>query len=195
MKKTFTLYTLLLTLAGLTVNFALAAFARTTGIPLFLDSIGTLLVGALGGFIPGIAVGFASNFISSVSDPISRYYGILSIMIAAVASEMSRRCYFKKIKGYVICALICALIGGGLGSVLTWILYGFSFGQGISAPYAIFLFERFGISQFWAQFIADMSIDLLDKFVSFIPLYLVLRYVPRTLLYKFPLGYVYCGTA
>ncbi len=61
--------------------------------------------------------------------------------------------------------LVLALIGGGVGSVLTWMLYGFSFGTGISAPFAIFLNANTTLGVFFSQFLADMAIDVVDKLV------------------------------
>ena len=74
-----------------------------------------------------------------------------------------------------------ALIGGGLGSVLTWTLYGFSFGEGVSAPLAHRLYESGRLSQFASQFLADMLIDLADKSITVVVVAAVWNLTPEAL--------------
>ena len=49
---------LLLCLSGLLINTIFAHMARMMALPLYLDNIGSALAAALGGYIPGIIVGF-----------------------------------------------------------------------------------------------------------------------------------------
>ena len=80
-----------LCLAGLGINFLLVQFVRFFGLPLYLDNIGCVLVAILGGPLPGTFVGLCSNLLNSVSNPLSMYYGILTILIAWVAAVFSQR--------------------------------------------------------------------------------------------------------
>ena len=50
--------TLLLIPVGIAINIGLAQLVLLLKLPLILDSIGTILVAALGGYLPGIMVGF-----------------------------------------------------------------------------------------------------------------------------------------
>lgn len=93
--------------------------------------------------------------------------------------------------GKLLAVALFAVIGGALGSVVTWVLYGFSFGQGISAPLANMLFSRLKFSEFSAQFTADMGIDIADKLVTVLVLVLALNFLPKSFLEKLPLGYIY----
>ncbi|MBQ8306821.1 MAG: HD domain-containing protein [Blautia sp.] len=166
---------ILLSVIGFALNLVGSRFALAANLPLFLDSFGTMLVAAICGVIPGILVGFATNMVNVMADPVSLYYGVLSVLIAVFAAFFARRGYFGKIKGIVISILTFTAIGGGLGSVITWLLYGFGFGEGISAPLAHYFYGHGMESVFWAQFAADLLIDLLDKTVSVLICVLVLR--------------------
>ena len=64
--KTFSKPTLYLFFIGLALNIFLVWLTGVLNIPLYLDSIGTVLVAALGGVLPGIAVGFLSNCITAI---------------------------------------------------------------------------------------------------------------------------------
>ena len=164
---------------GILINLVGVYLAKRFGWPLFLDSIGTILAAALGGLLPGILVGFASNAVNSIADPITLYYGLLSVLIALVAYCAARRGAFKKYWSALLCVLPFAFIGGVLGSLMTWLLYGFDFGTGISAGLANYLHSAAGYSKFWAQFMADLGIDLMDKLVSVNIVYLLLTLPPK----------------
>ena len=69
-----------------------------------------------------------------------------------------KKCYsFQKPWRLLAVIAVFALIGGGLGSVLTWFLYGFSFASGISAPLALRLFSGGITNEFLAQLTASGS--------------------------------------
>ena len=176
-------YVLVLCLIGLLINFLLAHLATGLKLPLFLDNIGNALAAALGGYIPGVVVGFFSNVVNGIGDLNTIYYGCLTIMISVVSAWFAERDYynFRKPLRLVVVILVFALIGGGFGSVLTWTLYGFEFGSGISAPLAIRIYETGAFSKFWSQFTADMLIDLLDKTITVLTVAAVLTLMPERL--------------
>ncbi len=176
-------YAAVLCAAGLLVNIAGVQLARATGVPLYIDNIGSALAAALGGTIPGIVVGFLTNLVNGIGDYTTAYYGSLTVLIAICSAWFERKGFYTFKKPWRLLAVIAvfALIGGGLGSVLTWTLYGFSFGDGISAPLAHRLYEGGRLSQFWSQFLADMLIDLADKSITVLIVAAVLNLLPAKL--------------
>ena len=176
-------YAAALCAAGLLVNIAGVQLARATGVPLYIDNIGSTLAAALGGTIPGIVVGFLTNLVNGIGDYTTAYYGSLTVLIAICSAWFERKGFYTFKKPWRLLAVIAvfALIGGGLGSVLTWTLYGFSFGDGISAPLAHRLYEGGRLSQFWSQFLADMLIDLADKSITVLIVAAVLNLLPAKL--------------
>ena len=176
-------YAAVLCAAGLLVNIAGVQLARATGVPLYIDNIGSALAAALGGTIPGIVVGFLTNLVNGIGDYTTAYYGSLTVLIAICSAWFERKGFYTFKKPWRLLAVIAvfALIGGGLGSVLTWTLYGFSFGDGISAPLAHRLYEGGRLPQFWSQFLADMLIDLADKSITVLIVAAVLNLLPAKL--------------
>ncbi len=169
---------LILCVLGIAVNYAGARAAKALEIPLFLDCIGSALCAALGGYIPGIIVGFFTNLINSTNDISSMYYGSLNVLIAVCSAFFAQRGDYGKLKKLPLIILTFSLIGGGLGSVLTWLIYGFNFGNGISAPLARRIFDSGIMNEFFSQFTADMVIDLADKTVTVLAVALVMRFLP-----------------
>lgn len=189
--RTFTIRTFLLVPLGIAVNLLGAQLALHFELPLFLDSIGTILAAALGSYLPGMLVGLFSNYINSLADSVTLYYGVISVIFALIAAWLSQRGVFCKLTSALSSSLLFALIGGGVGSLLTWALFGLGFGSGISAPYAIVLHQQAGLSQFAAQLTADLGIDLADKLLTLALVFVALRYLPRTWLAGLPLSRVY----
>ncbi len=170
---------LLLCAAGFLINRLGSLLAAALHLPLYLDCLGTVVVASLGGYIPGIVVGYVINVINGIGDGVSAYYGVLSVMIAVASVSFAERGWFRKPWGCAAAVVIYAVIGGILGSALTWFLYGMSFGEGISAPLAHRFFESGFGSEFVSQLAADFLIDLLDKAVIVLLTAVILRLIPE----------------
>lgn len=163
-RKLFTPVSILvLSLVGLALNIIPARLATQFGIPLYLDSIGTILATMIGGFLPGVIAGFLSNVINGLSDPITLYYAVISVLLATATLFLHRKGMFENPLGIAGCIMCFALVGGALGSALTWNLYGFSFGEGVSAPYVHLLYDTGLFPSFLAQLLGDFLVDLIDK--------------------------------
>ena len=175
---------LLLCAVALLINVAGDRLVGLLKLPLYLDNIGSALAAALGGYIPGIVVGFFTNLITGLRDYNNTYFGSLTVLIAISSAWFARRGYYDKPWKLPVIAITFALIGGGLGSVLSWTLYGFDFGIGVSAPLARRLFAMGKFSQFWAQFTADMLLDLADKAITVSIVAVVLNQMPQKLRQK-----------
>ena len=174
-----------LCLCGLLINFLGVRLARSLRLPLYLDNIGSALIAALGGYIPGIIVGFLTNIVNGVGDLETTYYGSLTVLIALASAFYASKGYYKRPSRYPLIILTFAVIGGGIGSVLTFMLYGLGFGAGVSAPLAHWIFDRWGWSVFWSQLTADLLIDIVDKTITVLAIALILRAIPGAVRERF----------
>ena len=112
--------TMILCVAGIALNLVLswAAGRLDLPFPLYLDTVGTVIVAALGGSLPGVIVGFFTNLFKSVFDSSALYYGVLNVIIALFAASFSRYGWLRKPLKIAGAIIIFAIIGGGLGSLL-----------------------------------------------------------------------------
>ena len=170
---------------GILINVIGAKLALFFRLPLFLDSIGTVLAAVLGGYLPGIAVGFLTNILNGLSDFTTSYYSSISVLIAICSAYLAGKGAFRRIPLLLPAALVLALIGGGIGSILTWLLYGGGIGEGISAPIARSFYESGKLSLFLSQLCADLLIDLADKLLTVFIAALVLRLIPQRISDRF----------
>ena len=173
--------------AGLAINYVFAHLATRLELPLYLDNIGSALAAALGGYLPGIIVGFFTNIINGIGDYTTTYYGSLTVLIAIASAWFANNGFysFRKPWKLLVVIVVFAFIGGGLGSILTYVLYGFEFGVGLSAPLARRLHESGVSNQFLAQFSADVLVDLVDKTITVLIVAVVLHVMPAKLKARF----------
>ena len=161
------------------INIALNRLVNRLGLPLYMDNVGTLLAAFLGGYLPGIFVGYATNIINATADPTNAYYAGISVLIAVSGAFLARRGALEKLWKALLTIPVFAFIGGFLGSILTYLMYGFGMGEGVSAPFAAKLLEKGTLSVFWAQMISDVSIDLVDKAITVIIVFIIIKLLPK----------------
>lgn len=145
------LYSLLMCALCLMLNLLGALLANRLHLPLYLDSIGTLLAVLIGGAIPGAVVGYLSNLISGLIDSSNLYYGLVNLLIALFAALFVKNGWFKRLPTIIASIFVFALIGGGLGSLLTWVVYGFE-GSVASASLAGRIYKAAALTYFSLSF-------------------------------------------
>ena len=69
---------------AIAINFVLPRLASHFNVPLYLDNIGTLLAAVLGGYLPGIAVGYLNNIITSII--FNRTGSVMGVLIASTVT-------------------------------------------------------------------------------------------------------------
>ena len=178
-----------LILSAFLINIVFSKIVLALHLPVFFDCLGTVLAAMLGGTFPAVIAGFCSNAFNGISDLTTLYYGIINILIGVAATLFQQKGYFKSIPKIIVTILTFALLGGALGSVLTYFLYGYDFGEGVSAPFSLFIYNNLGFSKFFSQLSADFIIDIFDKTVIVAAAILIYHKIPLHL--KHHLSYVF----
>ena len=93
----FTKLTIFLIPIGIAVNVVGGQLAVLLKLPLFLDSIGTFVVGALCGWAPGLLVGLGCGLINAISLPTLLPYTIVVRSISVVSGK--ERNVFRILEG------------------------------------------------------------------------------------------------
>ena len=175
-----------LCLAGVALDFLGAQITRQLGLPLYLDCVGIVVSSAVGGYIPGIIVGFFSNLLNGISERITIYYSLTSVLIAVLSAWFAKRGCFKRATGIMKVILGLAVVGGGIGSVLTWFLFGGSIGNGFTSRLAWSIYDSGLMNGFFAQMFADFLYDFLDKTIEVLLVLGILRLLPEHFKQLFP---------
>ena len=168
----------LLCVASILINLLVSRLASRLGLSLYLDSIGTIFAAAVGGILPGVITGFLTNLFKGIWDLSSVYYIPINIGLALVTAFFAHRNDIRRFP-QVLFPLVClALVGGGIGSLLTWYLSGSVFSGGALAERLM----SYGATPLGSQVLADFVLDLEDKAISLAAVVLLLRLLPQPLL-------------
>lgn len=176
-RKRSNIFALIMCLMGVVINMALNSLVSALDLPLYLDTVGTVLVAALGGYLPGVIVGFFTNAVKALSNPASLYYGTVNISIAFITPAFFSKGWHKKISGIIGMILLFTLIGGGLGALIPWLIEDISFdGEAVSSV----IYETLHVSRGAAQFSAGLIRDLPDKAITVLLVLAAVRLIPES---------------
>ena len=170
-------FCVLLNLLGTKLNAAL-------GLPLYLDNIGTVLSALLGGYIPCITVAFLTNIIGGMFDSNTMYYCVISVFIAAAAVVFADKKMLTRFPHVAVSVVTFAALGGILGGALTWLINGFSFGEGFSVDFAAAINRVLPLGYFVTNLLACFLVDAVDKVIAVAAGLLLYAVVPRKLIQR-----------
>ena len=111
-------------LACIALNAVGAEVALLLRLPVYLDTMGTVLASMLGGFVPGICVGYATNLVNGAFDSMSMYYGIVNVIIAVMVTYLAKRGWFRELHTTLAAIPVLAIASGLLGTLITYFITG-----------------------------------------------------------------------
>ncbi len=138
------------------INIVLNRLVKSFGSSLYLDSVGTMLAAILGGNFPGVIVGYLTNIINLTADHTNLYYASISVLIAVATYAFAKKGFFDKIWRALITIPVLAFIGGVLGSVLTYYIFGSDV-------------------NIWNNFL----LDVIDKAITVVVVFAVVKLLPE----------------
>ena len=103
---------ILVCIIGLILNLFGAGVAELSGLPVYLDTPGTIFIAALGGYMPGIAVGFFTNLLRAGFDPQQMYFSSISILVAIFTAFFAKKGFFDSFGKMIFFIPVLALSTG-----------------------------------------------------------------------------------
>ncbi len=167
-----------LCLLGILLNLGGFGITRVFDIPMFFDTLGTAIVAALAGYLPGIVVGFCTNLIKGILVSPERYYSLLNMLTAVCVAYFSSKGFYKKPLKALVTVPVIVIITAVPGAVLAWFLNDSAIG-GVGKRLADFLSEKTALKGFGALLTADFITELADKALVIIILFIVLKLLPQ----------------
>lgn len=179
--------TLVLIPAAVAINYIGKLFAAALKLPLWLDSIGTMLAASLAGPVAGAVCGAINNIIYGFQDPISFVYAITSIGIGIAAGLLARCGFFDKMVSALAAGVIIAAVAVAISTPLNLVFWGGQTGNMLGdAAFAACL--GFGLPAWLASLIDEVVVDLPDKIVTVLIVFLIFRGLPKKLKILFKSG-------
>ncbi len=161
---------------AISINLVGGFIALSLKLPIYLDTIGTILVSILFGPIGGATVGGLSSIINGITfDPISFYFLPVQLVVGISTGML---CKYKKLKILKLSLII--LLITVLGSATASVIASFVF-QGVTSSGSsilVAILKNSGISIITAVFSTQIFTDLLDKAVSFGLVFTIIKMMP-----------------
>lgn len=189
MKKNVSLMSILLFPIAIAINFVGGQLVALLRLPFFLDSIGTVLVGALTGPIGGLIVGVLSNLISGITAPAFIPFAVVSAAIGLVSGICAKKGMFRSVKTTLLAGVFVWLATQLTVIPITTILFGGVTGNGTTLITAFLVSTGQGIFQ--AVFTTSLLTETFDKFITVLIVHFLIMSIPLQTLIKFPLGEIY----
>jgi len=187
MAKSSRLTTMIIVLIPVAVgiNYSGKFFAEVLKLPLWLDSIGTVLAAMLAGPIVGGISGAINNIIYGLTvGPVSFMYALTSAGIGIVAGLLYKAKMFENAFRALISGLIIAVVATVISVPINVIFWEGQTGNVWGD--ALFAFLRSKNVGIWlASFFNELVVDLVDKVLTVFIAYGIFRALPKSLIYNF----------
>jgi energy-coupling factor transport system substrate-specific component len=173
--------------AAVAINLVVGGVARELSLPVFLDTVGTVLVAVLVGFPAGALVGTLSQLLMGLLTgyqylPFVMIQWLLSLLVTAATNRRGFSSPGRTIGWGVACGLCC----GAASAVISYSLFRGVTGGGVT--WVTTGFRALGYPLLWAVAIGSGSTDVLDKTIVIVVVGVLLRALPKRILRRFPLA-------
>jgi len=155
---------ILICVVGLILNLVGTSIGKSFDLPLYLDTSGTIFIAALGGYVPGIAVGFFTNLLKAIFESSEMYYCTVSILIAIFTAFFARRNFFNHLSKVLILIPFLTLLSGTFDLLIEDFLHSADFLKVMTA--------------FELNFTENFQYEFLDKTFSILIAFALLKMTP-----------------
>jgi energy-coupling factor transport system substrate-specific component len=173
----FTTTTWVLIPIGIGINAIGGFIASTLKLPLFLDNIGTMLIGILAGPWAAMLTGALGNVIQAMlGNPVQLAFMPVPIAIGLVTGILARRGWFDSLKKVVVPAVVLTFVAWIIATPIVVLVFGGVTSSGTSLVTATLMAT--GQSLLKSAASAQLVVELVDKGGSAFVAYFIGRSVP-----------------
>lgn len=160
----------------LVINYIGKAVAEHYSLPIWLDSIGTVLAAYVCDPFCGAVVGLAGNIIYGFKDPLALLYGFTSIAIGLCVGICARKKLFENLFGTLTASVIVTMFSVFISTPINLLVNGGMIGNMWGDGVTHYLLET-GMKPVMATIIGEFYVDFLDKVITLVILFVMIRYV------------------
>ena len=183
--RDLTPYTLRLIPIGIVLNLLIGSLVTFLKLPIFLDSIGTVLIATTCGPIPGMLTGVMGQFIAGITvNPVLPWYSGTAVAIGLFSGYWASKGFSRKWWMTAIGGLLTGLLAAIVSAPVTTYVFGGITLSGSSLIVAYLLTTGKNILQ--SVIYAGFASDPLDKMLTFLIVWFLIRRLPDRILKRFP---------
>ncbi|MBE8954884.1 MAG: diguanylate cyclase [Quinella sp. 2Q5] len=155
--------------AGIALNVLGAFVAVTLHLEVYLDTLGTIFIAALGGYMPGIAVGFFTNLFATAFDSRNIYFGLVNVLVAVLTAFFAHRGYYKTLPKVLMTIPLLILVTSFSGALIEELM-------SLSNSFDSFA----SLAKLFRHMCDNFSNELPDKSVAILIVFFALKIIPPT---------------
>jgi energy-coupling factor transport system substrate-specific component len=173
--------------AAVAINLVVGGIVKELALPVFLDTLGTVLVAVLVGFPAGAMVGTVSQLLLGLLTGYQYLpFVVIQWLLALLAAAATRQHGFASLWRTIAWGIACGVCCGALSAVISYWLFRGVTGGGVTWVTAGL--RSIGWPLPVAVAAGSSGTDILDKTIVIIVVGALLRALPKRILGRFPLG-------
>ena len=187
-RKEFSTTTLVLIPVAIAINIAVGQLVLGLKLPLYLDSIGTILVGVLVGPWAGALTGFLANLVWSFTGlfPQAVAWAGVAAIIGALAGVFGREGWLDSVGKTVLAGLITGVVAAVLSAPIAAYVFGGVVGAGTDAIVGVF--RAAGLDALGANLGQGVVSEPIDKIATYLVVWAVMLGLPARIKARFADG-------
>ena len=171
--------------SAVAINLAMGFLANQIGLPLYLDTLGTVLTAALAGPLVGVVTGVVSQTVRSLYEGfIWMPFGLVQVVIALLAAAAARWGGFRGAPRSLGWGALVGLAAGAVSALVSYVLFRGVTATGVTAITT--LLAGAGLTRAQAVAVASVGTDLADKMIVFALVGAALRALPLRVVGRYP---------
>ncbi|MFX1562193.1 MAG: ECF transporter S component [Promethearchaeota archaeon] len=187
MERQFPPTVLTLVPVGVALNLGIGTVVQIIKLPIFLDSIGTVVVAVLAGPLPAIMAGVITVLLAGLlTNPLLPWFVGTAIAIGWFSGFCANRGAFKRLWLWAICGVMMGVIAAIVSAPVIVGLFGGITQSGSSLVVAYLLATGRKVLQ--SVILAGIACDPVDKLLTFVIVWLLIKGLPKSTRAMFPLG-------
>lgn len=185
MNPLFSTRTLTLMSAAIAINMVLGQVASMLKLPIFLDSIGTLIVALLAGPLAALVAGLTTNLIwGLISSPVAAAFAPVAAIIGLVGGLCARAGGFRSLPRVVLSCLLITVAVVIVATPIRTYLFGGATGSG--ADFVVAYMNMLGSNLLESVALTVFGTNLADKLISALIAWFVVRGLSERIRTQFP---------
>ena len=184
-RKGLSSQTLVLIVISIAINMIAGQLVSMLKLPIFLDSIGTLLSAVLAGPIIGMLTGLLTNIIwGLLTDPMAAAFAPVAMVIGLAAGLLARIGWFRSLPKVIASGVVITLAVTVIAVPIRTYLFGGVTGSG--ADFLVAYVHSMGNDLIESVAMTVLGANLVDKILTAIIVWLLVRNMPQRTLRSFP---------
>lgn len=183
LKNEFNTFGLVLIPVAIAINWVGAYFAQLLKLPIWLDTIGTMISAILVGPWNAAIAGALTNLIKWITfDPVAGPYAITNAAIGITLGMLYRKGWFSAkptVSQIIKSGIIIAVVATVISAPITVYMFGGVTGGGVDLITAMLLGTGGMGGLLTAVFSSELIGDLLDKLISLVVVGVIIENIPK----------------